>query len=299
MNLNPGEYVFHVKAANSEGIWNEPGTSLKVIIHPPFWETWWFVCAGIIFIVVVVYGIFCYRIAQSLKLERLRNKIAADLHDEVGASLTCLSIYSSMLDNGIDKNELRKYLQSISDLSREVVGTMSDIVWSVDVRDDSMGDLIIRMKDFATDVLASKNIAVVFTVSGIDESKLLDPVLKQNLYLIFKESMNNIIKHAEASKIEIQLINNRRAFSMKIRDNGKGFSVGYSEKGNGVRNMLKRAAVINAGFKIQSDSTGTTIYLSRKKISKARFSWRWVSKSSSIVLFSRIINKLKKAVQFS
>ncbi len=139
--------MFRVKAANPDGHWTVPGAAIDIVIYPPFWNTWWFRTLIIAFIGAIVYMLHRYRLAQSLKVERLRNKIASDLHDEVGSSLTRISIYSDLLQNESMRDENKGYLKNINVLSREVVSTMSDIVWSIDNRSDTMGAIIMRMKD--------------------------------------------------------------------------------------------------------------------------------------------------------
>ena len=193
------------------------------------------------------------------------NKIASDLHDEVGSSLTRISIYSELVQSGTEATQSKSYLKSISEMSREIVSTMSDIVWSIDNRNDSTGALILRMKDFATEVFQAKNIEMSFVVEGVDESRTLDPALKQNIYLIFKESVNNIVKHANAQHVSISLINRGNEFSMKIHDDGTGFPNDGNQKGNGLRNMHRRAQAINAIFSITTNS-GTTIAVSRRSL---------------------------------
>jgi signal transduction histidine kinase len=212
-----------------------------------------------------MYVIHRYRLEQSLKVERLRNKIASDLHDEVGSSLTRISIYSDLVQNGSEENESKTYLKGISDLSREVVTTMSDIVWSIDNRYDTLEALTLRMKDFAMEILQAKNIALEFQIQGIDGKKILDPVLKQNLYLIFKEAVNNIVKHAQASRVQVVLSAARGEFAMTIKDDGKGVSINGSPKGNGLRNMRRRAEAIEGQFSLENHQ-GTTITVTTRKL---------------------------------
>jgi signal transduction histidine kinase len=263
-DLGPGKYTFHVRATNADGYVSE-GKAISVIINPPFWKRWWFVMISVIVCASIIYSIHRYRLAQSLKVERLRNKIASDLHDEVGSSLTRISIYSELVQSGTEATQSKSYLKSISEMSREIVSTMSDIVWSIDNRNDSTGALILRMKDFATEVFQAKNIEMSFVVEGVDESRTLDPALKQNIYLIFKESVNNIVKHANAQHVSISLINRGNEFSMKIHDDGTGFPNNGNQKGNGLRNMHRRAQAINAIFSITTNS-GTTIAVSRRSL---------------------------------
>lgn len=264
-NLDPGEYTFKVKATNADGYWNEEATSINVVILPPFWRTPWFIALIILVASSFVYFVHRYRIHQSLRVERLRNKIASDLHDEVGSSLTRISIYSDLLQNGIPTEERKGYLKGIGELSREVVDTMSDIVWSIDNRNDTLGALIIRMKDFSTEVLQAKNIEYEFVVMGLEEGRSLDPALKQNIYLIFKESIHNIVKHSNACRVSINLLNKEGQFNMIIKDDGCGFDKRIVNKGNGLRNMLRRTEAVQGEFSISNEG-GTTLTFVRRAL---------------------------------
>lgn len=263
-NLDPGHYTFRVKAANPDGHWTVPGTSIDIVIHPPFWSTWWFRTLVVLVVASIIYMLHRYRLAQSLKVERLRNKIASDLHDEVGSSLTRISIYSDLLQNESMQEENKGYVKNINVLSREVVSTMSDIVWSIDNRSDTMGAIILRMKDLATEMLQSKNIELDFKINGIDDSTTLDPAQKQNLYLIFKESINNIVKHSGATLVIVKIENQNGQFVMMIKDNGKGVAnLNGQAKGNGLRNMQRRAKAIEGSFQCKNDG-GAMIIFQRK-----------------------------------
>lgn len=264
-NLDPGNYTFQVKAANPDGFWGNQVASISIIINPPFWQTWWFIALVIVSIGALIYFGHLYRLSQSLKIERLRTKIASDLHDEVGSSLTRISIYSDLLQNENNESERTNYLSRISAMSREIVSTMSDIVWSIDNRSDTASALFIRMKDFATELLQSKNIQFDFKVSGIHEKAIVDPILRQNIYLIFKESINNIVKHANASYVLVEIVNDSRQFKMIITDNGKGFSLPQNQRGNGLRNMDRRAHAIHGLIEFTTQS-GTQLIFTRKAL---------------------------------
>jgi signal transduction histidine kinase/ligand-binding sensor domain-containing protein len=263
-NLDPGQYTFQVKATNPDGYWGSQIKTLRITINPPFWQTSWFIGLSILLLASIAYAGHLYRLEQSLKVERLRNKIASDLHDEIGSSLTRISLYSDLLQTDPDQKERRNYLLTIRDLSREIVSTMSDIVWSIDNKNDSMGALIIRIKDFATELLYPKNIALDFAITNVDESRLLDPILKQNIYLICKEALNNVVKHAQATHVKVSLTSTSDSFTIRIEDNGLGYK-DDAHVGNGIRNMKRRAQAIGGEFDIEHDK-GTKITIQRKTI---------------------------------
>jgi ligand-binding sensor domain-containing protein len=264
-NLNPGKYSFQVKATNRDGFWGNQIASITIVINPPFWQTWWFSTLILLLIGGLIYFAHRYRLSQSLKIERLRTKIASDLHDEVGSSLTRISIYSDLLQNGNNESERTNYLSRISSMSREIVSTMSDIVWSIDNRSDTADALFFRMKDFATELLQPKNIQFDFKVSGIHGKVILEPFLRQNIYLIFKETINNVVKHAEASHVIVEITNGSQEFKMAIRDNGKGLNTRHKQRGHGLRNMNRRAQAIQGQLDFTNQS-GTQIVFIRKPI---------------------------------
>jgi len=261
-NLDHGDYRFRVKGSNNDGVWNEQGASIRIIITPPFWESWWFRFIIAIAFIGVLAAIYRYRVSHLLAVERLRVRIASDLHDDIGATLTKISLQSELIQEGACAPEISASLRKIGAMSRELVTTMSDVVWSIDARNDTVGDLIDHMRDFASSVFSVKPINVSFEVSGLNEHKRLPVPLRQNIYLIFKEAINNIAKHAMASHVEILVKNFEGKFSLMIRDDGKGWDDDEYEKltGHGVRNMKMRAERIGGRLEI-SRNGGCTVRL--------------------------------------
>ncbi|MBZ0178028.1 MAG: hypothetical protein K8F36_01965 [Melioribacteraceae bacterium] len=257
-NLNPGKYVLIVKGSNNNKLWNESGVSLVIIINPPFWLTWWFFVFVASVIIMILFSIYKYRINRILELERLRVKIASDLHDEVGATLTKVSMRAQMLEMQVNDEKEAWSLKRISEQSREAVSTMQDIVWAIDARNDDFDNLINKMKDTAYSILAEKDIKVNFSISGINSDNKIDIELRQNLYLILKESVHNVMKHSDATETKISLENNKDSLTMIISDNGKTFNQKEHYSGQGLRNIEMRAKKINAvcqfinenGFKV-------------------------------------------------
>ncbi len=206
-----------------------------------------------------------YRIQKIRDIEKLRVRIASDLHDDIGSSLTRITIHSQQLKDSKDKNKVASSVEKIGELSREIISTMSDIVWSIDARNDSLSDMLDRARDFAYNTLSEKDIIVSFKAEGMVRNKKIDVLFRQNIFSIFKESINNIVKHAEADNVDIVLINSEKEFVMKISDNGKGFEEANTKKGNGLQNMKMRAKRIGASLDI-INSQGTVILLKSKSL---------------------------------
>ncbi|MBN2698350.1 MAG: hypothetical protein JXR52_05945 [Bacteroidales bacterium] len=264
-DLDPGRYRFVVKGTNSDEVWSSDEASIHIVITPPFWQRWWF--RGLLLLMVVLLFLFLhlYRVNRIREIERLRIRIASDLHDDVGSALTRIGIHSQQMTAEMNESHIAETCAKINTLSREVISTMSDIVWSIDARNDRMEDLLERMMDFAHGALSEKEIAVTFDHHGLDTDRTIPIRVRQNLYYIFKESINNIVKHSGATAVKIKIDNREPSFTLSVSDNGKGYDSGVQSRGNGLRNMKMRAGQI--GAKLETDSSdGVTITLQMKHL---------------------------------
>ena len=260
INLPAGEYSFHVMGTNSDGLWNKHGTSIKLIIRPPFWLTWWFITLMTLLLGMILYYLSTNRIKHQLAIEKLKTKLAADLHDNVGASLTEISILSEVAVQKSNGEGNPKELKNISEIARQLIDTMSDIVFVVNPERDSLYDLIIKLKDSYNDFLNS--VGISFKVKNIDKTNdvKLPMEYKQNLLLIFKEGINNSIKHSNCSKIILEANIRGDVIEMILSDDGSGFDEKNMIYGNGLRNMESRAKKIGGRMKWRSSQeTGTVI----------------------------------------
>ncbi len=262
-NLDPGDYIFHVKATNSDGKWNNGETSIAVIIHPPFWETWWFRGFVILIITWSLYFIYRFRLKRFLEIERLRIKIASDLHDDIGSALTRISLESELLNSNIDPEENRAGLSRIGNMSREIISSMSDVVWSIDSRNDSIENLLNHMKDFAFSLFSLKNIQAVFETKNLDLQKKLKVDVRQNVYLIFKEAINNAVKYSNSKEIKIILKNEEKFCQMIIYDPGSTLSI-RKLTGHGLRNMQMRADRIGGKIEFINEDGFKIVYTGEK-----------------------------------
>jgi ligand-binding sensor domain-containing protein/signal transduction histidine kinase len=250
-NLAPGAYVFRAKGANSDGVWNEEGVALRILIAPPFWHTWWFRLFASGSLALLVWGWYRLRVNKLIALERLRVRIASDLHDDIGATLTKISLHAELIQEGACSPEVLTSLRKIGAMSRELVTTMSDVVWSIDARNDTVGNLLDRMREFAASVLSAKSVTFTFRANGLEVQKKLPVDLRQNLYLIFKEAINNIAKHAQASRAEIRLENAGGLFKMTVHDDGEASGEDARLTGQGLRNMKMRAQRIGGDLEVR------------------------------------------------
>ena len=202
------------------------------------------------------------RIKNLLAIEKLKSKLAADLHDNIGSGLTEISILSEVASrkNNLLQNGCGSELNEISDLSRQLVDNMSDIVWVVNPNRDSLHDLILRLKDSYSELLNSLDIS--FKAKHLEklEDVKLPMDVKQNLYLIFKEAINNSIKHSNCKHITLDANLRNDVLEISLSDDGTGFDEKIITSGNGLRNMENRAEQIGGRIKMKtSTSTGTLI----------------------------------------
>ena len=250
-NLFPGTYTFKVRGTNSDGVWNASPAEILITITPPFWGTWWFGVLVVLLLLAALYFLYRIRLKRLLELERLRVKIASDLHDDIGSALTRISIESELLNTNIDTRGSRESLKRIGIMSREIITTMSDVVWSIDSRNDSIEDLLNRMKDFSFSLFSLKNTRVQFDTKNLDMSRKLKVDLRQNIYLIFKEAIINAAKYSASDQIFISLMNKEGKFIMTIDDPAALFSP-QKLTGHGLRNMQMRAARVKGNIEFIS-----------------------------------------------
>jgi signal transduction histidine kinase/ligand-binding sensor domain-containing protein len=259
-NLNPGKYIFRVRAANNDGIWSPHEASLVIIIAPPFWQTWWFRTLIALAAAGLIYGIYRYRLQQVLRLQNIRNRIASDLHDDIGSTLNSISVYSEVAKNDPEKKEYS--LNMIGESSRKVIDAMSDIVWTINPENDSFENIILRLRSLAYNLLRAKDIEFTFKADETLNHLKLSLEKRRNFYLIFKEALNNLIKYSRARRVQISLLYDSNRITLLIRDDGLGFDTTKKYNGNGLTNIRNRAKEINAQLHIESgEGIGTSIQL--------------------------------------
>lgn len=230
---------------------------LTVTVIGPFWQRWWF------FLIVLgagalgMYLVSRFRLRQRARLQHVRDRIARDLHDDIGSTLGSISFYSEALKRKLSDTDdimARQITDRIGASSREMIDQMNDIVWSVDPKNDDAGALSERLRAFASDLLAARGIALDFRADeGVNERKL-SAEQRRNVFLISKELLHNTVKYADARQVNIMLATAGRSLELTIGDDGKGFDPDNTDSydGNGLPNMRARAAAVGAEFTIDS-----------------------------------------------
>jgi signal transduction histidine kinase len=251
-SLPPGTYTLEVRAsANGSG--ERVSTYRLDIVMTAFWyQHWWsIVLMTLVFSSLILMAVR-YRYQQRWKrqkaLEALRIKISADLHDDVGSILSGLAMQSQVMSYEMDDSK-RKPMLELSEMSREAMERMRDTVWAIDARKDKYENLVDRMRDFAEKNLERKNIAHTFTITGLDGKKFISPEVRQNVYLIFKEAITNVIRHSNATQVEISLLQHGEHLVLVVHDNGSRQGLNH-RAGQGIGNMMMRAAKIGGRLDI-------------------------------------------------
>ncbi|RZM20653.1 MAG: hypothetical protein EOO88_35550, partial [Pedobacter sp.] len=261
-NLPPGEYIFKLKTANSSGLWSEKIAMLHFKIATPFWKTWWFRSILVLAVFLLAYILYRSRLKQIKKIYEVRSSISRSLHDEVGATLSSINIYSDVARTKTNDPSIKQLVDKVYDASANAMENMSDIVWYVNPKNDLLENLLVRMREYALPLLEAKGINVLFDAGENTEDLKTTMEQRHNLYLIFKEGINNALKYAQAKNISIVLAKEGNLVTMEIKDDGKGFDVANHYSGNGITNMQFRAKAIRGLLHINAaPNTGTTITL--------------------------------------
>jgi ligand-binding sensor domain-containing protein len=266
-NLPPGEYKFMLKSSGYAGNWNNIPYELKIIIDSPIYQKWWFIFIVLSILLGIISYIIWVRINQFMSLQKLKEKLSADLHDSIGSGLTEISLLSAVARDYPEADSARQLdkLKTIGDRAGELVDNMSDIVWLVNPKNNSLKDLILRLKDNYSELCSSLGISFKLrNIEELDESGIAMEK-RQNIYLIFKEGINNSIKYSTCRNIILSVAADNKNYEITLKDDGSGFNTKIKYPGNGLNNMKKRAKESGMQFELESsEGRGTAIYLRGK-----------------------------------
>jgi signal transduction histidine kinase/ligand-binding sensor domain-containing protein len=259
-SISPGYYRFLVRAVTTEETYTTSPASVSFIVLRPVWQRWWFVLAVSVSLGFLAYAAYRYRVAKLLELERIRTRIATDLHDDIGASLSRMAILSEVVKQQTGPLNMTTYtmLNEIADSARSLIDSMSDIVWAIDPRKDDLKSVAQRIRQFASDVLESQEIRWTFEFTeGLEKIKL-SPDERRQFYLIFKEAIHNVAKHSGCTEAKLRIFLENNRLHGEISDNGRGFAMPDLETsfmgmgGNGLKNMQARAGEVGGQLGIDS-----------------------------------------------
>jgi nitrate/nitrite-specific signal transduction histidine kinase len=203
-NLASDDYRFEVRAQTDDRLFSQPAVFLfKIAV--PLWRQWWFIASLSVFLGLAIYLIYRYRLGRLLELERTRTRIATDLHDDIGTNLSKISLLSEVVNLQLANQNLEssRLLNSIAEISRESVSSMSDIVWAINPKRDSVLELVRRMRLHAEESFLEKGASVKFNAPEDGAAIKLSMDVRRELYLIFKEAVSNAARHSDCKNIEV------------------------------------------------------------------------------------------------
>jgi len=256
--LAPGDYELEVRAVDAQGVVS-PSATVAFRVLAPVWRRWWFLAACALAITLLAYAWYRRRIAHMLALERVRRRIATDLHDELGSSLSRIAILSEVAARRTKDPDGQ--LEIIGTSARELVDVASDIVWSTDPRRDDLQSLIVRLRTFAADVFEARGVAWSVKAPTEPGRIKLAPERRRHLYLVVKEAINNAAKHSGATRVDVAIRAEGTGLVASVRDNGRGFDeAALPGTGNGLGNMRARAEEAGGTLEIHTNG-GTEVVL--------------------------------------
>jgi signal transduction histidine kinase len=254
-----------VRGSNNHGIWNEDGASIRIVIDPPFWRTTWFrILTGALLLVALILTVkyFATRklklrlqeLEYLRKLDKERERISKDMHDEVGSSLTRIAILSELAKKEIPTEyEGKEHINAIAETSREVVDNIGEIVWAINPQNDSLENLIAYTRQYVAKYFEATSIHCIFDLPEKVPAVSISAEFRRNIFLVIKEAVTNIVKHAYASEVLINIQLKNKRMIIEIQDNGKGFCMEErSQFGNGLSNMRKRVEQLEGKWEIKS-----------------------------------------------
>ncbi|HXC35977.1 MAG TPA: two-component regulator propeller domain-containing protein [Candidatus Acidoferrales bacterium] len=278
-HLPPNDYRFHVIACNSDGVWNKTGASLEFTVLPYFYQTRWFIVLISALVLIGVgltvrhiatrnYRRALLRLEQQHAIEKDRARIAKDIHDDIGAGLTQITLLSEL--GRREPKQSGAQLERISDAARDLTRAMDEIVWAVDPQRDTLVSLIDYISAYSEDFLRSAGIRCRMDFPAAVPAMQIDAEFRYNLFLALKETLNNIVKHAQATEVRLRLRLTPGVFTLAVEDNGHGFetnnggkssvSVDRINSGLGLPNLRKRLEAIGGRCVMESShGNGTRV----------------------------------------
>jgi len=273
--LPAGNYVFRVTACRSDGVWNQGGATLSLVVTPFLWQTWWFRSAALAAFTLAIIAIVRYvsfrrlherlrLLEQQAALHKERARIAKDIHDDLGANLTQIALLGELAQQ--DRGEPEKAAErsgKISSTARQAIKSLDEIVWAVNPRNDTLAHLLDYSGQFALDYLRLAGIRCRLDFPEQTPARDLSTDLRHNVFLVVKEAIHNIVKHSRATEAWVRATVSDQALDMVVEDNGCGFERAPDDAvSDGLRNMRQRLAEVGGECRIESrPGQGTKVAL--------------------------------------
>lgn len=254
VQLSHGDYTLLITSKNNDNIWGSTA-QYHFTINKAYYQTWWYYSLIVIGICLIAYLFYAFRIKQLKKVYALRNRLSRDLHDDIGSTLSSIIILSRSVQNNEADNHVEranKTLEKINERSTRLMQNIKDIIWNINPTNDTLEELLFRMREYASSMLEAKKIDYQINFPNDIQKIIFTGETKNNLYLIFKEAVNNLVKYSRATKVHLQLMIDKKTIYLKIEDNGIGFNINELRHRGGLINMQQRADELNAKLNIES-----------------------------------------------
>ena len=259
--LAPGSYRFQVRAQR-DGLASLVPAQIVFRVLPPLWRRWWSLAAASIALSALLYTAYRLRMAQVIEMEKVRTRIAMDLHDDIGSSLSQISILSevALQEAGTRNGSFTQSLQRVSGIARELAGALGDIVWAINPQRDRLGDLVQRMRRFGEDLLGAHDIDFDCLAPESALESEIAPDIRREVLLVFKEGIHNIARHSGCRKVRTELVVRERRLRLEISDDGVGFETsGMTGGGHGLASMRRRAEQLGGTLEVSSRRGGGSV----------------------------------------
>lgn len=257
-SVRPGRYRFLVRTVTASGS-RGPPAAVSFRVLPPFWESWWFLAGAALMLGGLVLAGYRYQVGHMVEIERMRTRIACDLHDDVGSALSKIVILSEVARRP-GQTSAAAALDRIAETSREVLESVGDLVWAINARTEHLEDLIRRMRAFSTQVFEAQNVEFHFEAIDVPVEKAISPEVLRQVYLIFKEAVNNAARHSQCSRSAVSVVGSPSFLTLTVSDNGKGFTPTIGHDQHGIASLKTRAAALKGEIS-WSFQTGTEVTL--------------------------------------
>ncbi len=271
--LPPGSYQFLVRTVDEQGNVHSTPAVASFRVRAPFWQHGWFLALSAALALGGMHVLYRVRVARVVALERVRTRIATDLHDDIGSSLSQIAILSQLARREIERRDAEPpaSLARITEVSGELVDTLGDVVWAINPQRDRMSDLVHRMRRFASELFSDGDAVVRLELPSDEGDVPLDADVRRQVYLVFKEALHNARRHAGAARIDVVMRRGPKELLLTIRDDGRGFPEPGSSRGQGLASMRRRAEAIGADLEVRSiPGEGTEIVLRAGSARRAR-----------------------------
>ncbi len=271
--LAAGSHRFRVIAANSAGVWNEKDATLAFFVAPFYWQTWWFRVAVVMAFTFGVAAVVRYvsfrrlharlaRLEQETALQRDRARIAQDLHDDLGASLTHIALLSELAQNDLaEPQQARRHIDDIFRTARTVTRSLDEIVWSVSPKNDALDRFVAHLSTYAPEFLRAAGVRARLDLPEDLPVLELPSEVRHHMYLVVKESLHNIVKHADATEVWLRLRLTADRLTIIVEDDGRGWEARQTPApgADGLENFRRRMAEIGGHCDLSNRPAGGTI----------------------------------------